>query len=72
MTHRACLLHAAAGPGRDPVQGRLQRRQDARVGAEYKTDKAAYAALAGNAKDICIQEANYQVMRPPQIALASR
>jgi hypothetical protein len=28
-----------------------------RISAEYKSDKAACASLAGNAKDICIQEA---------------
>ncbi len=29
----------------------------ARIGADYKTDKAACASLAANAKDICIEEA---------------
>jgi len=28
-----------------------------RISAEYKSDKAAYASLAGNAKDICVEEA---------------
>jgi hypothetical protein len=28
-----------------------------RIGADYKTDKAACASLAGNAQDICVQEA---------------
>lgn len=30
----------------------------ARISADYKTDKTACAALAANAKDICVQEAN--------------
>jgi hypothetical protein len=29
----------------------------ARIGASYKTDKAACASLSGNAKDICVEEA---------------
>jgi len=28
-----------------------------RIGADYKSDKAACASLAGNAKDICVEEA---------------
>ena len=31
--------------------------EKARISTEYKADKAACAALAGNAKDICVEEA---------------
>jgi hypothetical protein len=37
-----------------------------RIGAEFKADKAACAALTGNAKDICVEEAKAK----DQVALA--
>jgi hypothetical protein len=33
------------------------KTEKTRISADYKADKAACAALAGNAKDICVQEA---------------
>lgn len=45
------LAHAEAMSKVDYKAGK------SRISAEYKTDKAACAALAGNAKDICVEEA---------------
>ncbi len=45
------LAHAATMAKADYQAGKT------RIGADYKTDKAACGPMAGNAKDICVEEA---------------
>ncbi len=48
----APLAHAAPMSQADYDSGKT------RIGADFKTDKAACGTLASNAKDICVEEAN--------------
>ncbi len=51
------LLMAAAQSATMTMDKAAYKSGKTRIGAEYKTDKAACDKMSGNAKDICVEEA---------------